>query len=252
MSAATSSSGSVATRRPRRPSAWYTFRALKKTSLNALHHAAGAKMTDIAGWAMPLEFAGTATEQEAVRTTAGLFDVSHLGELEVAGKDALTALNQAFSTDFSALKPGHAQHAGDVLVFRLKNDHFMVVTNPGRVFETYNAIAEKAGSLGDAVAFDASSRYTVIAVQGPRAQRMVQPLTGVDLSGLEHGDFAHGEFANVRGTISRAGIMGGDGFEIFIPPQQADRVWQSLVDNGAVPCGFAASDTGGAIVCPKP
>lgn len=209
-------------------------------------------MTDIAGWDMPLEFAGTAAEQEAVRTTAGLFDVSHLGELEVAGKDAVTALTQAFSTDLSALKPGQAQHAGGVLVLRLKNDHFMVVTNPDRVLDTYNAIAEKAGSLGDAVAFDASSRYTVIAVQGPQAQRMVQPLTGVDLSSLEHGDFAHGEFANVRGTISRAGLMGSDGFEIFIPPQQAERVWQSLVDGGAVQCGFAASDSRGSIATPKP
>ncbi len=88
-------------------------------------------------------------------------------------------------------------------------------------------------------------------MQGPKAQRLVQPLTGVDLSGLGQGDFAHGEFANVRGTISRMGFMGGDGFEIFIPPQQADRVWQSLVDSGAVPCGLAASATRGGIVSQK-
>jgi len=151
----------------------------------------------------------------------------------------------------SALTPGHAQQAGDVLVLRLKNDHFMVVTNPDRVLDTYNAIAEKAGALGDAVAFDSSSRYTVIVVQGPEAQRVVQPLTGVDLGSLEPFAFAHGEFANVRGTISRMGFMGSDGFEIFIPPQQADRVWQSLVDGGAVRCGVAASGTQGGIVSVK-
>ena len=204
-------------------------------------------MTEVAGWEMPLAFGGTALEKEAVRAGAGLFDVSHLGELEVAGKDALTALQQAFGVDLSALQTGHGQAAGGVIILRLKNDHFMVVTNPGDVLATYNAIAEKAGALGDAVAFDSSSRYTVLAVQGPSAQRAVQPLTGVDLNSLPPFGFAHGEFANVRGTISRTGLMGGDGFEIFIPPQQADRVWQSLVDNGAVECGLAASDTGGSI-----
>ena len=204
-------------------------------------------MADVAGWDMPLEFSGTAQEQDAVKKGAGVFDASHLGELEVAGKDALTALQQAFGVDLSALQTGHAQAASDVIIFRLKSDHFMVVTNPAKVIDTYNAIAEKAGALGDAVAFDASSRYTVIAVEGPSAQRAVQPLTGVDLSSLAPFAFAHGEFANVRGTISHTGLLGGDGFEIFIPPQQADRVWQSLVDNGALPCGLAASANGGNI-----
>lgn len=209
-------------------------------------------MADIAGWEMPIEFAGTAKEQEAVRAGAGVFDISHLSELEVAGKDAVTALTQAFTTDLSGLQPGHVQQAGEVMVLRLKSDHFMVVTNPAKVLDHYNAIAEKAAGVGDAVAFDASSRYTVIAVQGPSAQRVVQPLTGVDLHGLDRFAFAHGEFANVRGTISRIGILGGDGFEIFIPPQQADRVWQSLVDGGAVPCGMAASETGGHVVGSTP
>src|SRR5206468_837558 len=102
-------------------------------------------------------------------------------------------------------------------------------------------------AFGDAVAMDATSRYALIAVQGPASAGIVQPLTGVDLGSLEYYSFAHGEIANVRGTVSRTGYTGEDGFEIFVPPQQADRVWQSLLQSGQpaglIPCGLGARDT---------
>jgi len=226
---------------------------MKKTPLHARHIASGAKMTEIAGWEMPLEFSGAADEHGAVRSGAGVFDVSHLGELELAGKDALAAIQKIFCNDASVLRPGQAQYSAilsdagtvvdDVILYRLKSDHFMIVTNAANVIKDYNWIAERLSAFGDAVVFDASSRYGVIAVQGPSALSVVQPLTGVDLGSLKRFDFAHGEFANVRGTISRTGFTGGDGFEIFVPPQQVDRVWQSLVAGGAVPCGSAAAES---------
>jgi aminomethyltransferase len=170
----------------------------------------------------------------AVRTGAGLFDVSHMGEIEIAGKDALAALQQISCNDASKLLAGQAQYSGlltptgtfvdDLVVYRLKADHFLLVVNAANLFKDYAWIAEHIASAGDAVAVDASSRYALLAVQGPAAAGAVQPLTGVDLSSLAHFSFAHGEVANVRATISRTGYTGEDGFEIFVPPQSADRV----------------------------
>jgi aminomethyltransferase len=230
---------------------------LKKTPLNARHRASNARMVAYGGWDMPLEYSGIAAEHMAVRTSAGLFDVSHMGEIELAGKDALAALQGISSNDASRLKPGQAQYSAlltetgtfvdDIVVYCLKSDHFLLVVNAGNVFKDYKWIAEHIGSAGDAVAVDASSRYALLAVQGPAAVGIVQPLTGVDLGSLPHYSFAHGEVANVRATISRTGYTGEDGFEVFVPPQSADRVWQAILSSGQaagiVPCGLAARDT---------
>jgi aminomethyltransferase len=230
---------------------------LKKTPLNARHRASNAKMVAYSGWDMPLEYTGIAAEHNAVRTTGGLFDVSHMGEIEIAGKDALAALQQISCNDASRLQPGEAQYSAlltdqgtfvdDVVVYRLKADHFLLVVNAANIFKDYNWIAEHIASAGDAVAVDASSRYALLAVQGPAAAETVQPLTGVDLGALQHFSFAHGEVANVRATISRTGYTGEDGFEIFVPPQSADRVWQAVLAAGqaagVVACGLGARDT---------
>jgi aminomethyltransferase len=209
------------------------------------------------GWDMPLEYSGIANEHLAVRTRAGLFDVSHMGEIEVAGRDALAALQRITANDASKLQVGHAQysailtHAGtfmdDLLVYRLGPDHFLLVVNAGRTATDYDWIADQIKDAGDVVAVDASSRYALLAVQGPAALDAVQPLTGVNLSGLAHHSFAHGEVANVRATISRTGYTGEDGLEIFVPPQSADRVWQAILASGSasglVPAGLGARDT---------
>src|SRR5262245_11808539 len=229
---------------------------LKKTPLNSRHRASGAKMVAFSGWDMPLEYSGITQEHLAVRQSAGLFDVSHMGEREVAGKDALAVIQALCSNDASKLQPGHAQYSAllteqgtfvdDLVVYRLRSDHFLLVVNAGNIVKDYTWIAERIGGYGDAVVMDASSRYGLPPVPGPAASRIVQPLTGVDLSSMAFYTFAHGEVANVRGTISRTGYTGEDGFEIFVPPQQADRVWQALLasDAGAlVPCGLGARDT---------
>src|SRR5499427_6687244 len=211
---------------------------LKKTPLHARHRVSGAKMVAFSGWDMPLEYTGITQEHLAVRQSAGLFDVSHMGELEIAGTDAPAAVQRLCSNDASKLQPGQAQYSAlltengtfvdDLVVYRLRRDHFLLVVNAANIV------------------MDASSRYALLSVQGPAASHVVQPLTGVDLSSMPHYTFAHGEIANVRGTISRTGYTGEDGFEIFVPPQQADRVWQDLLASGAgavIPCGLGARDT---------
>jgi len=234
-----------------------TSAPLKKTPLNTRHRATGARMGAYNGWDMPLEYSGIAHEHMAVRTCAGLFDVSHMGEIEMAGRDALAALQRITSNDVSKLRVGDVQYSGvlthagtfvdDVLVYRLGPDHFLLVVNAGRVAADYDWIAAQITDAGDVVAVDASSRYAVLAVQGPAALEAIQPLTGVDLRGLKHHAFAHGEVASVRATVSRTGYTGEDGFEIFVPPQSADKVWQAILASGGpsglVPAGLGARDT---------
>src|SRR5438046_1348211 len=234
-----------------------TVTPLKKTPLNARHRALGAKMVSFGGWDMPVEYSGIVNEHLAVRTRAGLFDVSHMGEIEIAGKDALAAVQRISSSDASKLAVGQAHYSGlltpqgtfidDLLVYRLAPAHFLLVVNASHIPKDYAWIAEEIKPAGDAVAVDASSRYALLALQGPAARDVLQPLTGVELTDLKYYWFAHGEVASVRATISRAGYTGADGFEIFVPPASADRVWQAILESGrsvdVVPAGLGARDT---------
>src|SRR5436190_14549625 len=235
-----------------------TITALKKTPLHSRHRASGAKMVSFGGWDMPIEYSdGIVHEHMAVRTRAGLFDVSHMGEIEIAGKDALAAVQRIASNDASKLAIGQAQYSGlmtpngafvdDLLVYRLAADHFLLVVNAGNIEKDYTWIVEHIHPAADAVAVNASSRYALLAVQGPEALRVVQSLTGVDLATMKYYWFTHGEVGGVRATISRTGYTGEDGFEIFVPPQSADRVWQAVLEAGrsadVVPCGLGARDT---------
>jgi len=214
-------------------------------------------MVPFSGWDMPVEYSGIVAEHTAVRTRGGLFDVSHMGEIEIGGRDALAAVQRISSNDASRLAVGQAQYSGlltpqgtfvdDLLVYRLAPMHFLLVVNAGNIAKDYAWIAEHIKPAGDAVAVDASSRYALLAVQGPAAVETLQPLTGVELAGLKYYWFAHGEVAGVRGTISRTGYTGEDGFEVFVPPQAADRVWQAILQSGqaadVIPCGLGARDT---------
>jgi aminomethyltransferase len=230
---------------------------LKKTPLNARHRASGAKMVPFGGWDMPVEYSGLSNEHAAVRTRAGIFDVSHMGEIEIAGKDALAAVQRISSNDASKLQVGQAQYSGlltpqgtfvdDLLVYRFGPTHFLLVVNAGNIARDYAWMAEHIQGVGDAVAVDSSSRYALIAVQGPEAVNVLQPLTGVDLASMKYYWFGHGEVANVRATVSRTGYTGEDGFEIFVPPASADKVWLALLESGqsadVIPCGLGARDT---------
>ena len=214
-------------------------------------------MVPFAGWDMPVEYSGITNEHMAVRTRAGLFDVSHMGQIEIAGKDALAAVQRISSNDAAALSVGQAQYAGlltpdgtfvdDMVVYRLAASHFMLVVNASNVAKDYAWIAEQIKPAGQAAAVDSSSRYALIAIQGPASAEVLQPLTGVDLGDVRYYWFANGEVANARATISRTGYTGEDGFEIFVPPNMADRVWQALLESGrtadVIPCGLGARDT---------
>src|SRR6476660_7012007 len=230
---------------------------LKQTPLHPRHRSLGARMVEFGGWDMPVEYTGIADEHNAVRTRAGVFDVSHMGEIEIAGNDALAAVQRISSNDASKLQVGQAQYSGlltskgtfvdDLLVYRLAPAHFLLVVNAGNIAKDYEWIAEHIKPAGDAVAVDVSSRYALLALQGPAAVEVLQPLTGVELAPMKYYWFAHGEVASVRATISRTGYTGEDGFEICVPPQSADRVWQAILESGrsagVVPCGLGARDT---------
>jgi aminomethyltransferase len=231
---------------------------LKKTPLHARHLAHRARMTAFGGWDMPVEYSGIVDEHLAVRTRAGLFDVSHMGEIEVAGPEALDAVQHISSNDASRLKIGQIHYSGlltpdgtfvdDMLVYRMADAHFLLVVNASNIEKDYRWIRERLASLGrDAAAVDTSSRYALLAVQGPKALGIVQKLTGIELAPLKYYWFTTGEVAGVLATVSRTGYTGEDGFEVFVPPAAADRVWNALLDagqeEGLVPAGLGARDT---------
>ena len=215
-------------------------------------------MVEFGGWDMPVEYSGISAEHLAVRTRAGLFDVSHMGEIELAGADALALLQWMTTNDASRLAVGQAQYSAlttpagtfvdDVLVYRLANDHYMLVVNAGSIAADHDWIQSQAAARGgDVAVVNASSRYALIALQGPQAQPILQTLASMDLAGIKYYWFAPGEVAGVRATVSRTGYTGEDGFEIFVAPAQSERVWDALTqagrEAGLLPCGLGARDT---------
>ena len=230
---------------------------LKKTPLNARHRALGARMVEFGGWDMPVEYSGVADEHMAVRTRAGLFDVSHMGEIELAGRDALAAVQKLTSNDASRLSLHQAQYSAlttpsgtfvdDVLTYRVGEEHFMLVVNASNIIKDFNWITSQIADAGDVAAVNTSSRYALLAIQGPAARDVLQTLTGVNLGELKYYWFTTGEVASVAGTVSRTGYTGEDGFEVFVPPAAAERVWDAVLaagkPAGLVPAGLAARDT---------
>jgi aminomethyltransferase len=231
---------------------------LNKTPLHARHRALGARMVEFGGWDMPVEYSGIVDEHMAVRTRAGLFDVSHMGEIEIAGADALKAVQHITSNDASRLAVNQIQYSAlttpqgtfvdDVLTYKMGDEHFLLVVNASNIVKDFHWITEHVRALpGDAVAVNTSSRYALLALQGPAARETLQTLTGVDLSAIKYYWFATGEVAGVRATISRTGYTGEDGFEVFVPPAAAERVWDAILqagkDAGVVPAGLGARDT---------
>lgn len=230
---------------------------LRKTPLNARHRASQAKMMPFAGWEMPVEYAGITSEHMAVRRHAGLFDVSHMGEIEIAGKDALAAVQRIACSDPAQLKVKQAQYSGlltpegtfldDMIVYRMAPSHFLLVVNAGNIDKDFAWISEQVKAVGNAAAIDSSSRYALIAIQGPASREVLQRLTGAELADIQPFWFSYGEVAGARATIARTGYTGEDGYEIFIPPNMADTVWQAILESGRssgiVPAGLGARDT---------
>ena len=216
-------------------------------------------MVEFGGWDMPVEYSGIIDEHLTVRTKAGLFDVSHMGEIEIAGPQALEAVQHLTCNDASKLAIGQIQYSAlttpagtfvdDILVYRFAEDHFMFVVNAGNIVKDYDWIQSHTRQRGGdaAVVVNSSSRYALIAIQGPEAEAILQTLTEIDLPAIKYYWFANGEVAGQRVMVSRTGYTGEDGFEIFVPPAGAEKVWNALLDAGAdkgiKPAGLGARDT---------
>ncbi|MFJ5266531.1 glycine cleavage system aminomethyltransferase GcvT [Streptomyces sp. NPDC088387] len=229
---------------------------LRHTALDALHRSLGATMTDFAGWDMPLRYGSERDEHTAVRTRAGLFDLSHMGEITVTGPDAAALLNFALVGNIAAVGVGRARYTmicqadggilDDLIVYRLAATEFMVVANASNAQVVLDALTERAAGF-DAQVRDDRDAYALIAVQGPESPDILKSVTDADLDGLKYYAGLPGTVAGVPALIARTGYTGEDGFELFVKPEHAVTVWQALTEAGAgaglVPCGLSCRDT---------
>jgi aminomethyltransferase len=226
----------------------------KRTPLYDVHVQSGARMVEFAGWDMPVQYSGLLDEHEAVRTRAGLFDVSHMGEVVFRGPKALEALNRIFTNDLTKVADGQAQYGclcredggivDDVVVYRRSAEDLLVCVNAGNRQKDFEWLRDHAG--GAQVANE-SDDWAQIALQGPRSQAILQPITATDLSKLKTFRFTEGKVAGVPCTIARTGYTGEDGFELFCRSPDGARLWKALVEagkpEGLVPAGLGARDT---------
>jgi len=237
---------------------------LKKTPINAIHRALKAKMVDFGGWEMPVEYPGPGggliAEHLAVRTGVGLFDVSHMGEIQFRGPGALAAIQHITMNDASRLQDGQAHYSAlltpegtfvdDILVHRLSPNDYLLVVNAGTKDKDYAWIRKQVGAWPSIHIADYSSYYSQLAVQGPRALETLQKLTKVDLAAIKNYWFAWGAVAGVPNVlIARTGYTGEDGFEVYLPADvpTSEKMWNALMDAGAEfgirPCGLGARNT---------
>lgn len=228
---------------------------LKRTPLYEVHRAAGAKMVDFGGWEMPVQYSGLIEEHKAVRNTAGLFDVSHMGEIEVRGPEAATLVDYVTTNAASRLKRGQAQYSGllyehggfvdDILVHKVADDAFFLCVNASNQDKDFAHI--QAANRFDCELEFASDKYAQLALQGPRAADIAQLLTDVPLAGIHYYWFMDGVFAGSPARIARTGYTGEDGFEIYISPDHATAAWNAILQAGQPfglkPCGLGARNT---------
>jgi aminomethyltransferase len=228
----------------------------KLTPLHAVHQDLGAAMTSFAGWLMPLRYRSETAEHQAVRTAAGLFDLSHMGEIAVTGPGAAEALDYALTGRLSALAPGRARYTmicaedggvlDDLIVYRLGPEEFLIVANAANTALAGEALAERARGRLATVA-DRTADYALIAVQGPRAAAILSALASIPLAEVRYYASAQATVAGCPVLLARTGYTGEDGFELFTRPEHAARLWAALMaegePSGMVPAGLAARDT---------
>ena len=228
---------------------------LRKTALNAIHRSLGAKMVNFGGWDMPLEYSGILAEHDAVRTRAGLFDVSHMGEIEVRGHSALDLVQWVTCNNAAKLAVGQAHYSGlmtergtfvdDLLVHKFSDTHYLLCVNASNQDRDFDHIVSK-NEVGADVE-NAGSRYSQLAVQGPRAKEILQKLTPVALDPIRYYHFTFGKVSGIDCLIARTGYTGEDGFEIYFDPQFCAKLWNDLMKTGEpfgmIPCGLGARNT---------
>ena len=234
--------------------------ALRKTALNGIHRQLGAKMVDFGGWDMPVEYSGITAEHMAVRTAVGLFDVSHMGDIQFRGPGSLAAIQALSMNDASKLANGQAQYSAmlypqgtfvdDVLVHKFSDNDYLLVINAGTREKDYQWIRSQVGSFAGLHISDYSDHYTQLAIQGPRAAETLAKLTKVDLSKVKNYWFTWGTVCGLPNVlIARTGYTGEDGFEIYVPSDEATstRVWHEVLEAGKpfgiLPCGLGARNT---------
>ncbi len=234
--------------------------ALKQTPLNATHRRMGGRMVDFGGWDMPVQYpSGTVDEHMSTRTRAGLFDVSHMGEIDVRGADAIAFVNRICSNDASKLVDGQAQYSAlttpegtvidDLLVYRFAEDHLLLIVNAGTTEKDWDWI--RSHHSGESVELNnVSNDYCQLALQGPFALDILQTLTETPLAEIKYYHFREGKVDGVPAIISRTGYTGEDGFEVYAAPDRADQLWNKMLEagkhgtpEGVVPCGLAARNT---------
>lgn len=228
----------------------------RNTPLHAAHEALGARMIDFAGWDMPVWYDSATDEHHAVRRAAGLFDLSHMAELFVAGPAAAAALDWALLIDASAMPVGRARYSmictelggiiDDVIVYRLADHEFMVVANASNGPTVFAELVERSQGF-DASITDRTDDFALVAVQGPVAEEIVLRLTGAELGELRYYRVAEVQMMGATAYAARTGYTGEDGFELFVPAALGVELWSDLLktgaDDGLVPVGLAARDT---------
>jgi len=229
--------------------------ALKRTALNVLHKALGGRLVEFEGWEMPVEYSGIIQEHLAVRNAAGLFDVSHMGEVEVSGPRALSLLQGITSNDASRLKDFQAQYSAlmhprgsavdDCVVHRLAEDHYLLCVNAANTDRDFDWITQH-NPVGTEVR-NVSGEYAQLALQGPCALEIISKVTGATVAGLKYYWFCRIRCCGVEGLLARTGYTGEDGFEFYFPPGESEKVWKTLMEagrpEGLVPAGLGARNT---------
>jgi aminomethyltransferase len=244
------------------PAVEATIPAIRKSALNAVHRQRGAKMVEFNGWDMPVEYpssGGIIVEHIAVRTACGIFDVSHMGDIRLSGREALAAVQHISMNDASRLAVGQAQYSAllypqgtfvdDVIVHRLAEDAYLLVINAGTREKDFNWVRENTRQF-DCRVENLSDEFTQIAIQGPKGVHLLQKLTDRDLSPVKFYWFTHGTVCGVKHVlIARTGYTGEDGFEIYVPADEttSGRVWSEILEAGkefgVVPCGLGSRNT---------
>ena len=228
--------------------------ALKRTPLYDAHVKAGARMVPFGGWEMPVQYSGIVDEHRTVRAGVGCFDVSHMGEFEVEGPQALAALQRLTTNDVGALEIGQVQYSllcypdggivDDLTLYRLASDRYMLTVNASNIDKDWRWVNEHGGGARWRNVSDATG---LVAVQGPKAEALVGRLSDIDVTRIPYYHFATGRVAGAQAIISRTGYTGEDGFELYVAASDTPRVWSALLEAGrgesAVPVGLGARDT---------